>query len=89
MTAYPGNYAVPGNMWPGSIWPAEPLAVSLATFQYGGTEQLTYINYIDVQAQHTLLATPGGTYAMEPAGLGYNYGLTSVPNDGLWTAVEG
>ena len=89
MAAYPGNYAVPGAMWPGSVWPGEPLATAVSLFAYEGTEQLTYIAYIDVTAGHTLLATPGGIYAMQPAGLGFDYGWPSVPDDGLWSPVEG
>ena len=81
--------SVPGAMWPGSAWPGEPLDAALSLFAYGGTETLTYIAYIDVTAGHTLLAVPGGTYAMQPAGLGFDYRLPSVPEDGLWTAVEG
>lgn len=89
MIPYPGNYAVPGAMWPGSVWPAEPMPHGDLRTAYGGTETLTYICYIDVQAQHTLLASPGGTYDIAPAGQGFDYGLPSVPGDGLWTLVEG
>jgi hypothetical protein len=39
-------------------------------YQFIGDEVLIYPDYIDVQAGHTLVATPLSIYQMEPAGLG-------------------
>ena len=43
------------------------------------------LQYIDVQASTTLVAAPGGTYDMAPAG---NWDMPVPPADGLWSAAE-
>lgn len=87
MTAYPNDCAVPGNAWPGAVWPGTPLNNSLALFQFNGPETLIYPPYHDNATGYTLVAVPGQVYdIMTPAPV---LGLPSVPNDGLWAAVEG
>ena len=91
MSTIPGCYDIPAIVWSGAMWPGKPwLAVTAAEYTMSGTfETFTYIAYIDVQAGHTLLARPGGTYQIAPAGQGYDYGSTVPPPDGLWAAADG
>ena len=83
MSTYPGFYAVPGSMQPGSGWPGDPLAGSADQFAaFTGIETLTYPQYIDMATQKTLVAQPGGTYDIMP-GSGYP-GVGPLPDDGRW-----
>jgi hypothetical protein len=82
MTTYPGSYAVPGSMWPGAAWPGDPITGSLLLEVFTGTETLIYPQYLDEQAQRTLVAAPGGTYVIELAS--GNPGLSVIPADGRW-----
>jgi hypothetical protein len=87
VTALPGNAAIPGASVPGAMQPGSITGGTVPSgYLYGGTEQLTYIDYIDTTAGHTLVATPGGgPYQIAPAGQGFNYGFAVPPPDGLWT----
>jgi hypothetical protein len=87
VASYPGDFAVPGNAWPGTIMLGQPLDVSLALYKFNGPVTLVYPDYIDAQAGHTLVASPGGIYDILIPGPGL--GAPAVPNDGLWAAVEG
>jgi hypothetical protein len=83
VAAYPGNYAAPGSMQPGSIWPGDPLSAASDTYAvFTGNETLTYLQYLDVQAGRTLVAVPGGTYDVAVASGYVNVGL--LPDDGRW-----
>jgi hypothetical protein len=83
VSTYPGFYAIPGAMFPGAIWPGDTLSAVAGEFIFTGTETLTYSQYLDVQAGHTLVAQPGGEYEIEPAS-GYPYPLPEPPGDGRW-----
>lgn len=83
MSTYPGSYAVPGSMQPGSIWPGDTLPYGTDMFAiFGGDIPLTYLQYLDLQTGHTLTAQPGGEYDIELAS-GNNAGL-SIPPAGPW-----
>lgn len=85
MAAYPGNYAVPGNMQPGGTLPGQPLTASLGLYQFTGPVPLIYVCYIDAAAGHTLIAVPGQIYdILTPVN-----NLAAIPLDGLWIPVEG
>jgi hypothetical protein len=56
---------------------------------FTGPETLVYPGYIDLGAQHTLVAVPGGTYQIIPAGQGdpvIDANNPVPPADGLWEA---
>jgi hypothetical protein len=55
-------------------------------FTFTGDSTLTYVQYMDVQADRTLIAAPGGSYEMTPAG---NWNLPVPPADGRWESAEG
>lgn len=80
-----GNSAVPGATWPGAGWPGQPLgAVVITGYLFGGPETLVYPSYIDVNAQHTLVAEPSGTYLMSSPSPALDQSIP--PADGFWTA---
>lgn len=84
MSAYPGPYAVPGSIQPGSAWPGDTLSAGTDVWAiFTGGVPLTYSQYLDVQAGHTLVAQPGGEYDIEAAS-GYPYALPEPPADGRW-----
>ena len=87
---YPGPYAVPGLMWPGFGWPAEPVAEWAAPglpWRYTEVYTLIYVQYLDLAAQQTLVAQPGGTYYMNVVG---DPGLQAAPPaDNRWTQSTG
>lgn len=87
MPAFPKNTATPGVMIPGGIWPGNvyPYADPVTTWKFGGYEPLVYIDYIDVNAGHTLTAVPGDRYGIAPAGQGVDYGCPVPPPDGNWS----
>jgi hypothetical protein len=53
---------------------------------FQGAETLCYVDYLDTIAGHTLVAAPGGTYQIAPAGEGFDYGFAIPPPDGLWAS---
>lgn len=84
MASYPGPYAVPGSMQPGSAWPGDTLTVGADAFAiFTGNVTLTYLQYLDALTQHTLVAQPGGEYKIELAS-GSNPALPVPPGDGRW-----
>lgn len=54
-------------------------------FPYLGSETRTYTQWLDASTGRTLVADPGRSYDMYPAG-GLN--LTAPPADGLWEVPE-
>lgn len=52
------------------------------SYLFSGPETLVYPSYIDVNAQHTLVAQPQTVYEIEPPP-GTNQ--PAVPPDGFWT----
>jgi hypothetical protein len=50
-------------------------------YRYLGYETRTYVQYLDADADRTLIASPGGTYDIRPAG-SLNFPLP--PADGMW-----
>jgi hypothetical protein len=76
---------VPGAIQLGSAWPGDTLAASADLFAlFTGNEVLTYPQYLDLQAQHTLVAQPGAEYDIMPASGQVN--VAALPTDGRWTA---
>jgi hypothetical protein len=65
VTAYPGNYAVPGAMQPGRATPGVPAAGSISPvltgYIYLGYETLTCFNYTQVNGG-CLVLIPGDVY---------------------------
>ena len=55
-------------------------------FTFTGDSTLTYVQYMDVQADRTLTAVPGRPYEMAPAG---NWNLPVPPADGRWEPAAG
>lgn len=89
MSTYPGSYAVPGSMQPGSIWPGDALGAGGEEFTiFTGNVPLTYLQYLDLQTGHTLVVQPGHEYAVTPAS-GYPYPLAVPPGDGRWQGGGG
>jgi hypothetical protein len=86
MTTYPGNYAVPGTMWPGAIWPGDSITASTAVTVFLGTETYIYLQYLDVVTGHTLVASPGGSYQIQVAS--GNPGVMLPPGDGRWQTSQ-
>jgi hypothetical protein len=88
--SYPGPYAVPGLAQPGFAWPAEPVtewAPGLLPWRYTEVYTLIYVQYLDVAAQRTLVAVPGGTYYMNAVG---DPGIAAAPpGDNRWTPSTG
>jgi hypothetical protein len=85
-----GSSAVPGAAWPGAGWPGVPLSTAAVTaWTFSGPEQLFYPSYIDLQAGHTLVATPGGgPYQILQAGAGdpvQDADSPVPPPDGFWS----
>jgi hypothetical protein len=84
VASYPGFYAVPGSMFPGSAWPGVPPGAGADQYAiFTGGEALTYPQYLDVRAQHTLVAQPGREYDVELAS-GYPGPPAAIPDDGRW-----
>ena len=54
-------------------------------FRYLGNFTRTYTQYRDTAADMTLVADPGGTYDMAPAG---GVAMPVPPADGLWQAAD-
>jgi hypothetical protein len=54
-------------------------------YQYLGYETRTYVQYLVEPAGTTLIADPGGSYDMAPAG---SWVLPVPPADGLWETAE-
>jgi hypothetical protein len=50
-------------------------------YRYLGYETRTYVQYLDQEAGTTLVADPGGSYDMLPAG---SWDMPVPPPDGLW-----
>lgn len=88
MTLYPGSYAVPGSLQPGSAWPGDTLFSSAGTATFTGSVTLTYPQYLDVSTGKTLVAVPGGTYGIE-LGSGYPGPPDPIPDDGRWITGGG
>ena len=71
-------------MFPGSGWPGDPLGGGPDEYAiFIGNVPLTYPQYLDAQAGHTLVAQPGGEYDVELAS-GYPGPRGPVPGDGRW-----
>jgi hypothetical protein len=51
--------------------------------RYLGFETRTYVQYLDAEASTTLIASPGGSYDIVPAG---SLDFPVPPADGLWEA---
>lgn len=56
MSTYPGRYAVPGSMQPGSAWPGDTLSAGADQYAiFTGGVTLTYPQYLDIRAQRPLV----------------------------------
>jgi hypothetical protein len=55
------------------------------TYPYYGHLTLYYLDYLDLVTQQTLVAAPGGSYAMTP--VNSRAGLTVPPPDGRWVSA--
>ena len=88
MVSYPGNYAVPGLIWPGFTLPGQPAAGGSAppppptTWQFTGNYPLFYPQFLDAATERMLTVQPGGTYDIMP--VGGDPGVTDPPGDGRW-----
>ena len=51
------------------------------TYPFTGSDTRIYSQYRDLATDRTLVASPGGSYDMAPAG---QYGLPVPPGDGNW-----
>jgi hypothetical protein len=54
-------------------------------YRYAGTDTRTYTQFIDIDADGPLVASPGGTYDMRPAG---QLNMPVPPGDGRWAPAE-
>jgi hypothetical protein len=81
--AYPGNYAVPGLMWPGFALPAQPVTGFVeGVWLFTGNYTCTYPQHIDATTEVTLVAQPGVGYDINP--VGGDPGVSEPPGDGRW-----
>jgi hypothetical protein len=87
VATFPGDYAVPGLMWPGFILPAQPVTGYVTGgWLFTGNYPLIYPQYIDATTQVTLVVQPGGSYYITP--VGGDPGVADPPGDGRWTAAS-
>ena len=78
---YPGDYAVPGLMWPGFALPGEPLAGFQGEWLFTGLYTCSYPQHVDALTEQMLTAQPGGAYFIRTIG---DPGVTEPPGDGRW-----
>lgn len=80
---YPGDYAVPGLIWPGFMLPGQPVAGFVqGEWLFTGLYTCIYPQHIDATTEFTLTAQPGGSYDINP--VGGDPGVTEPPGDGRW-----
>ena len=77
--------AVPGAAWPGFILPGQVLTGSAPSgYVFNGPETLVYVDYTDLDAGHTLVASPGGRYRIYAPSPVLEQAVP--PADGLWSS---
>lgn len=82
-TFFPGDYAVPGLIWPGFMLPGEPVTgAAAASWLFTGNYTCIYPQHINSSTEFTLVAQPGGAYDINPAA--GNPGVSEPPGDGRW-----
>jgi hypothetical protein len=83
VAAYPGDYAVPGLLWPGFALPGQPAAgLTGGEWTFTGNYPCIYPQYLDSSTELTLVAQPGGAYYITP--VGGDPGVADPPGDGRW-----